>query len=133
MQINSRSHMGAHLVYLDSANDDEAAYSYANARVLFSASEAEGFGLPIIEGASSGLPILAREIEVFREVCGDGAYYLTNDLNPPILAQHLRTWIGLADAGTAPSPSHIKLISWRNSALELLSAINVKIRFRPAT
>jgi glycosyltransferase involved in cell wall biosynthesis len=127
LRIKSHPHLGADLFYLNSATDDELAYSYTNASALLSISEVEGFGLPNIEAASYELPILARDIEVFREVCGEGAYYLPNDLNPPILAQHLQTWIGLADAGTAPSPSHIKLISWRNSALELLSAINVNI------
>lgn len=127
LRIQNHPHLGANLFYLDSATDDELAYSYTNASALLSISEAEGFGLPNIEAASYGLPILARDIEVFREVCGDGAYYLANDLNPQILARNLQTWIGLADAGTAPSSAHIKLISWRDSTLELLSAINIKI------
>lgn len=127
LRIKSHPHLEANLFYLDSATDDELVYSYTNASALLSISEAEGFGLPNIEAASYGLPIIARDIEVFREVCGDGAYYLTNDLNPEILARNLQTWIGLSDAGTAPSPAQIKLISWRDSALELLSAINIKI------
>jgi glycosyltransferase involved in cell wall biosynthesis len=126
-RINSYPHLGVNLFYIDAATDEELAYSYANAHALLSISEAEGFGLPNIEAASYGLPILARDIDVFREVCGEGAYYLPNDLNSTTLAQHLKIWIKLASTGNAPSSSEVKLISWRASALELMNAMNVKI------
>lgn len=127
LRISTHPHLGANLVYINSATDEELAYSYTNANALLSISEAEGFGLPNIEAASYGLPILARDIEVFREVCGSGAYYLPYDLSPYTLAKYLKIWIELAATGNAPSPSHVKLISWRASALELLDAIRVKI------
>jgi glycosyltransferase involved in cell wall biosynthesis len=127
LRINTHPHLGVNLVYMDSATDEELAYSYANANALLSISEAEGFGLPNIEAASYGLPILARDIDVFREVCGEGAYYLPNDLNSGILAQHLQTWIELAATGNAPSSFYVKMVSWRTSALELINAMNVKI------
>jgi glycosyltransferase involved in cell wall biosynthesis len=127
LRIDTHLHLGTNLFHLDSATDEELAYSYTNASALLSISEAEGFGLPNIEAASYGLPILARDIEVFREVCGNGAYYLPNDFDSCSLAQHLQTWIELAARGNAPSPSHVKLISWQTSALELINAINVKV------
>ncbi len=127
LRINTHPHLGGNLVYMDSVTDEELAYSYANANALLSISEAEGFGLPNIEAASYGLPILARDIDVFREVCGEGAYYLPIDLNSGILAQHLQTWIGLDATGNAPSSFHVKIISWPSSALELINAMNVKI------
>ncbi len=127
MRINTHIHLGRNLIYMDSATDEELVYSYTNANALLSISEAEGFGLPNVEAASYGLPILARDIDVFREVCGEGAYYLPKDLNSGILAQHLRNWIKLAATGNAPSSSHVKVVSWRASALELINAMNVKI------
>jgi glycosyltransferase involved in cell wall biosynthesis len=127
LRIKNHRLLGRSLFYLGSATDEELAYAYSSASALLSISEAEGFGLPNIEAASYGLPILARDIEIFREVCGDGAYYLPNDLKPKSLAQHLKIWIELDEAGIAPSSSKIKLVSWQNSALELLSSINIKI------
>jgi len=35
----------------------------------------EGFGIPITEGAAYGKPVICSDIEVFREVAGDDAYY----------------------------------------------------------
>ena len=35
----------------------------------------EGFGIPITEGALFSKPVLCSEIEVFREVAGDEAFY----------------------------------------------------------
>jgi glycosyltransferase involved in cell wall biosynthesis len=46
-----------------------ALYQQAIALVLPSVDE--GFGLPLLEAMSSGLPILASDIPVFREVCAD--------------------------------------------------------------
>lgn len=117
--------LGTDLFYVDSATDDELAYSYASASTLLSLSEAEGFGLPNIEAASYGLPIVARDIDVFREACGEGAYYVPADLDAAILAQQLQSWKALVAQGNSPSSSHVRLNSWRNSALELLNAMNI--------
>jgi glycosyltransferase involved in cell wall biosynthesis len=35
----------------------------------------EGFGIPITEGAAYGKPVICSDIEVFREVAGEDAYY----------------------------------------------------------
>lgn len=40
---------------------------------LIAASFGEGFGLPLIEAAQHGLPIMARDIAVFREVAKEYA------------------------------------------------------------
>ena len=45
-------------------------YIYKNARALIHPSLSEGFGLPIIEAAYFGLPIIASDIPVFREILG---------------------------------------------------------------
>ncbi len=45
----------------------------ANAALVVAPSLAEGFGLPLLEGLAAGLPTVASDIDVFREVAGDGA------------------------------------------------------------
>lgn len=42
----------------------------ANARAVLAPSFAEGYGLPVIEAASLGTPVIASDIPVFREVAG---------------------------------------------------------------
>lgn len=48
---------------------------YSNAKALVFPSKAEGFGLPIVEAALSGCPLILSDIPVFHEVIGDQASY----------------------------------------------------------
>jgi glycosyltransferase involved in cell wall biosynthesis len=48
---------------------------YRNASVLLQPSEREGFGLPVIEALACGTPVVASDLPVLREVCGDAALY----------------------------------------------------------
>jgi glycosyltransferase involved in cell wall biosynthesis len=50
----------------------------------------EGFGVPLIEGARKKLPIIAREIPVFREAVGDSAFYF-DGASSEALASPIRT------------------------------------------
>jgi len=48
---------------------------YRRAALVLQPSEAEGFGLPVVEAMACGAPVLASDIPVLREVAGDGAEY----------------------------------------------------------
>ncbi len=65
------------IIYKGFCSDDELIELYATSHALIAASYDEGFGLPLIE---SGLPVIARDIEVFREVLGDNALYFKDNL-----------------------------------------------------
>jgi glycosyltransferase involved in cell wall biosynthesis len=51
------------------------AAAYRSAAVLLQTSEAEGFGLPVIEAMACGCPVVASDIEVLREVGASAAEY----------------------------------------------------------
>jgi hypothetical protein len=74
-------------------------------------SEEEGFGLPLIEAANFHLPILARDIPVFREVAGDAASYFKG-LEPEALAQAVRHWLTAREAGAVPDSGALEHLSW---------------------
>lgn len=65
------------IIYKGFCSDDELAELYATSHALIAASYDEGFGLPLIE---SGLPVIARDIEIFREVLGGSALYFKDNL-----------------------------------------------------
>jgi glycosyltransferase involved in cell wall biosynthesis len=50
---------------------------YRKAKAVLVTSEAEGFGLPVIEALACGTPVVASDIPVLREVGGDAASYAT--------------------------------------------------------
>lgn len=53
----------------------ELAALYRRCDLLLQPSEREGFGLPVIEALASGLPVLASDLPVFREVAGAAVAY----------------------------------------------------------
>lgn len=60
-------------VNLGSASDLELATMYQAADVFVSVSEAEGFGLPVVEAASSGAAVVSTAVPSITEHCADGA------------------------------------------------------------
>jgi glycosyltransferase involved in cell wall biosynthesis len=83
------------------------------------ASHHEGFGLPIIEAAHAGLPVLVRELPVFRELVGEHGRYFSGD-DPQALAAVLRDW---AADGFTPDAAGIRALTWDDSYRQLCAAV----------
>jgi len=66
-RILGHQEFGVRLFWFSDANDREVAYAYSRCRALIQSSVAEGFGLPILEAARLGAPIIASDLPVFRE------------------------------------------------------------------
>jgi glycosyltransferase involved in cell wall biosynthesis len=121
LQRRIREHVefGRKLFWLDAAADADLHYLYRRARALVFPSFVEGFGLPLIEAAHFGAPVIASDIPVFREVGGDGiAYFDLLDAN----SLAMRLWEALAGERRPMRPS---ILSWRESTralVELLQA-----------
>ncbi len=105
------------LFWLGSVNDEQLAGLYARADGLLAASWDEGFGLPLAEAARYGLPVLARDIPVFREVTGGHGRFFQAD-TPESLAEALRQW--LVD-GMTPCAGATRWPSWQQSAARLMA------------
>jgi glycosyltransferase involved in cell wall biosynthesis len=117
-----RSHRlaGSQLIWLEQASDEYLAQIYDAARALVAASEGEGFGLPLVEAAQRGLPVIARDIPVFREVSSSFAEYFDAG-KPSTLVDALRS----AAASDRPAkPSHADaVLSWAQTTGQLLNLL----------
>lgn len=110
------------LFWLEGVSDEYLEQLYAASDCLIAASEGEGFGLPIIEAAQHGLPVLLRDIPVFREVAGDAATYFEGD-TPQGTAAAISTWIAAFNAGTHIKSGGIQYNTWRQSVEQLVHAL----------
>jgi len=63
------------IVEMPFVDRDVLAAIYRRAAVVLMPSEAEGFGLPIIEAMAGGTTVVASDLPVLREVGGDAAIY----------------------------------------------------------
>lgn len=119
LQARIRSHpeFDRRLYWFPDAGDAELTSLYSHARGLICASLVEGFGLPLVEGISMGLPVLASDIPIFREVGAQDVYFfdlldrgsltklIESDLKPPV-ERHV--------AG---------VLSWRDATRQLLATL----------
>lgn len=120
--LNSHAERGNRLLWLSDANDATLNAIYASASCLIFASEGEGFGLPIIEAAQKKLPIIARDLPVFREIAGDGAYYFRGD-SESALFESVNRWLALYVNDEHPKSTDIHWLTWEQSASQLLEVI----------
>ena len=121
-RLSAHPQLGRQLFWVQSASDEYLEKIYAAARCLIAASEAEGFGLPLIEAARHGLPIIARDIPVFREVAQEHALYFAGD-DGAALATAIQSWLALEKQQKTPDSSQIQRQTWAQSAQQLLSKV----------
>ena len=72
---NDRKLLG-YVTEIGRCNDDELASHLASARALLFPSFVEGYGLPLVEALGLGVPVIASDLQVFREIGGDIPAYL---------------------------------------------------------
>lgn len=65
---------------------------YRLADGLLFPSRSEGFGIPMIEAALTGLPIFCSDIPPFREIAGDAAYYFDLKGDPRQIARDIAAY-----------------------------------------
>jgi len=106
------------LFWFDNLDDNELDYCYRHARALIAPSHAEGFGLPIVEAQLHGLPVLASDIPVHREVGGAACIYF--DIGSP---KQLRAELTLLTDGRVdlPQKATVTVVTWSESCRDLLS------------
>lgn len=111
------------LHWLKNISDEMLKSLYEVCTGVLIASEAEGFGLPVIEAAYYAKPVLARDLPVFREIAGEAITYFTGS-SAESLARVLIAWLEnpFSEQGRVAA---IPPPSWKSAARELLTCLEL--------
>lgn len=124
IQARLREHplAGQRLFWLNDADDQQLAWLYANSTVLLSTTRAEGFGLPIAEALSSGLPVIAPDLVVFREFGGSGVtFFPVGDVRAAVAC--LTAAVEAAQKGC--DDFHWEGANWADATQDILGFVGV--------
>lgn len=114
-RLETHPEFGRKLHWLNFVSDAELESCYELAQCLIFASEGEGFGLPIIEASKRGLPLLLRDIPIFREVAGQSATYFPSR-GFEELAFEIEDWLNKYYSHALPDPEDLPVSTWSSSA-----------------
>ena len=117
--ITQSSQYRRRLHWVNDCSDAELNDLYRLADCLIAASYDEGFGLPLIEAAHHRLPVLARDIAVFREVAPPHTHFFKAS-NPEELADVIRATAKQAPLLSTPVWQEPKTPSWSGSGKAIL-------------
>ena len=108
--------------WLQGISDEYLEKVYDVATAVIMASEGEGFGLAVVEGARHGKPLILRDIPVFREIAGEHAVYF-DGTEPETLAATVREWLRMNSLGKVPSSESMGTLTWEESAKMLIECL----------
>lgn len=124
-RLRGHPELDKRLHWLEGVSDEYLEAVYDRSTALLAASQAEGFGLPLIEAAQKGLPILARDLPVFREVAGKHAVYFKGE-GATTLARAVRKWLDDHAQGKVLGSEKMPWLTWEQSTSQLLRRVGIK-------
>ncbi|HEY8023245.1 MAG TPA: glycosyltransferase [Burkholderiaceae bacterium] len=120
--LRQHPELGKRLLWQADISDEYLEKIYEASTCLLFSSEAEGFGLPLIEAAKFHKPVIARDIPVFREIAGDHAYYFSG-ADAENLAQAVRNWLALRNEGKEPQSTGMPWRTWSENVAHLMQLL----------
>lgn len=124
---NHALHKSENIKFLGRVSDEELIHLYQGANAFIFPSLYEGFGLPVVEAMCVGCPVIASDIPVLREVCGEAAIYFnpknTDDIRNKILS-FIDNQQNLKPIMTQKGKDNVLRFSWKSSAMKLVKLIN---------
>ena len=117
-QIENHVEINKRLFKFSNINDEYLNKLYNNSTCYIMASKAEGFGLGIIEASYHNLPLILRDIPIFRELVGEKAFYFSGFTGKD-LANAIEEWLILYKENKHPKSDKIKYLTWEESIKKL--------------
>ncbi len=122
-QVIAENKMKEKVIFTGYIDEKDKVAFFQSARIFVFPSLYEGFGIPLLEAMSKGVPVIASDIASLREVGGQAVIYFSPDnveeLAKKILSvatdKDLRAKMALA------GQERIRFFSWRRSAEKLLA------------
>ncbi|MED5619501.1 glycosyltransferase [Ideonella sp. BN130291] len=117
-RIRNHAERGRLLHWFERVSDADLARLYGLGSALIAASLGEGFGLPVIEAQLHGLPVIARDIPVFREVASEDATFFRSERDLSLI---LQSWGSPRVA--RDTKVRVARLTWQQSAEALAEAV----------
>jgi hypothetical protein len=118
--------LGESVCFLGHVDTNDLVHLYNAAEALIFPSFYEGFGLPPLEAMACGIPVVASDIPVFREILQDAAL-LVDANNPQKISEaiyEVLTNESLAQELKVRGLERVKYFSWQKTAQQTLRVIN---------
>lgn len=125
-EIVNHSRNGKNLFWFQNIPDPELKRLYQNSSALINASLGEGFGLPLREAIMNKLPLILRDIEVFREVAGNDAWFFVAD-SPKELSDTIRNWVKSYELGEIGVAQSTTFPAWKDTCYQIIQIIQKKL------
>jgi glycosyltransferase involved in cell wall biosynthesis len=107
------------VLWREGVDDTTLARLYRQVAGLVIPSFGEGFGLPLVEAVACGLPVLARDLPVFRETVGDRVTYFVDD-RAEQLSKSILDWLS-----NPKKPEGPPLPTWAESVTRLVERLQL--------
>jgi glycosyltransferase involved in cell wall biosynthesis len=114
-----------YLTMLGTVEYEQLAYLYQAADIFICPSYAESFGHPMLEAMAHGLPVIAANMPVHREVCADAAIYFDVFDARQLASQILRIIHDreLKDKLSNAGKERVELFSWNTHVTNLMKLV----------
>jgi glycosyltransferase involved in cell wall biosynthesis len=113
---------------LEDVDDEALPVLLRHARLMAYPSQAEGFGMPVLEALASGIPVITSNVTSLPEVAGSAAWLISPE-NIGQLAEALRQALSetpeARQARIDRGLRHARQFSWKYSAASFLAAVRL--------
>lgn len=124
-RLKAHPEAGKHLHFTGFLGDGDIIAAARHCEALIVPSHDEGYGLPLLESVALDLPVIARDIAVFREIAGDAPFYFGNGNT---LGTRLKLWLTLSTDEKRRHMPRQTLCDWTTSATQLLAILRSGLR-----